>query len=136
MTTHTVGQVNTWVKLLTPAKALDRVRGELLASDELPGGDVFHTHPLHQLLVTGLQFEEALQKRAEMVLTSTLGSCVAWCGQSPIGGFPTGLCRAELDQGQTFKFRAEPSPTAESAHPPWARLDFKRWPSSYGCECC
>ena len=54
---------STWVKLLSPSKALDRLHGELQASDELPSGEVLCSHPLHSLLITGLQFEEVCRAR-------------------------------------------------------------------------
>ena len=82
---------NTWVKLLSPARALDRVHGELQTADELPGGDAFHAHPLHQLLVTGLQFEEVLREKSRDGLRINIGELQGMVraeAESVFAGFP------------------------------------------------
>ena len=82
---------NTWVKLLSPARALDRVHGELQTADELPGGDTFHAHPLHQLLVTGLQFEEVLREKSQDGLHINIGELQGMVraeAESVFAGFP------------------------------------------------
>ena len=82
---------NTWVKLLSPARALDRVHGELQTADELPGGDTFHAHPLHQLLVTGLQFEEVLREKSRDGLHINIGELQGMVraeAESVFAGFP------------------------------------------------
>ena len=53
-----------WVKLLTPLRKLQRLRGVLPASEELPDGQMLPSHPLWLALGGSLKFVEVLRKRA------------------------------------------------------------------------
>ena len=66
-------QKNTWVKLLSPAKALDRTLGRLGEDEELPSGDVLAGHPLHSLLISSLQFEEVCREKSRDGLHINIG---------------------------------------------------------------
>ena len=51
-----------WAKLLSPLKALERLRGTLPPADELPDGFVLASHPLWIELGSALSFEEVMRK--------------------------------------------------------------------------
>lgn len=121
---------NTWVKLLSPARALDRVHGELQTADELPGGDTFHAHPLHQLLVTGLQFEEVLREKSRDGLHINIGELQGMVraeAESVFAGFP--------NRTMYLQFGAEPSPSAKLTYSPWMWVDFGCRVRSHRCQC-
>lgn len=52
-----------WAKLLSPLKSLQRLKGCLPASDELPGGLQLASHPLWIELATALPFQEVLRQK-------------------------------------------------------------------------
>ena len=51
-----------WVKLLSPLRALERLRGTLPPAEELPDGCVLASHPLWIELGSCLRFEEVMRK--------------------------------------------------------------------------
>ena len=52
-----------WTKLLSPVRALLRLKGALPAADELPEGKVLSSHPLWLELACCLPFEEVLREK-------------------------------------------------------------------------
>lgn len=52
-----------WAKLLSPLRALNRVKGILPTDDELPDGSQLASHPLWIELATALSFREIVRKR-------------------------------------------------------------------------
>lgn len=60
-----IDPVRTFGSILSPLKALSRIHGESEVEEELPGGEVFGSHPLHSLLFRGLQLEEVCGEKVE-----------------------------------------------------------------------
>ena len=52
-----------WTRLLSPLKSIERMKGSLEPSDELPGEDEFKTHPLWLELARSLQFRVVSKRR-------------------------------------------------------------------------
>ena len=53
----------TWVKLLSPLRKLQRIRGQLPLDEELPGEQQLPSHPLWLALGGALQYKEILRKK-------------------------------------------------------------------------
>ena len=58
----------TWTKLLSPVRALQRLKGILPPAEELPEGKMLSSHPLWLELASCLPFEEVLREKARQVV--------------------------------------------------------------------
>ena len=54
-----------WVKLLSPLRKLERIKGQLPSSEELPEGQMLPSHPLWLALGGSLRFAEVLRKKVK-----------------------------------------------------------------------